>query len=43
MDTPLEEQDMFHNVTSKIAALESEITEPDLLSMNTIKYVSIMF
>ncbi|KAH9788268.1 65-kDa microtubule-associated protein 4 [Citrus sinensis] len=39
MDTPLEEQEMFHNITSKIAALEPEITEPNFLSMNNIKYV----
>ncbi|KAJ1378394.1 Microtubule associated protein [Sesbania bispinosa] len=27
MDTPLEEQEKFHHVTSKIATLESEFTE----------------
>lgn len=43
MDTPLEEQEMFHNITSKIAALEPEITEPNFLSMNNIKYVSMLF
>ncbi|KAL5796347.1 hypothetical protein ACOSQ2_001167 [Xanthoceras sorbifolium] len=39
MDTPIEEQWMFQNVTSNIAASESEITEPNMLSMNNIKYV----
>lgn len=39
MDTPPDEQYMFHNVTSKIAASESEITEPNCLSMDFISYV----
>ncbi|XP_027188693.1 65-kDa microtubule-associated protein 9-like [Cicer arietinum] len=39
MDTPLEEQQKFHNMTSKIAALESEFTEPNMLSMDNIIYV----
>ncbi|XP_073061403.1 65-kDa microtubule-associated protein 9-like [Primulina eburnea] len=33
MDTPVEEQQKFHNVTSTIAASENEITEPDILSL----------
>lgn len=41
MDTPLEEQQKFHNMTSKIAALESEFTEPNMLSMDNIIYVSL--
>uniref|UniRef100_A0A803KYW3 65-kDa microtubule-associated protein 3 n=1 Tax=Chenopodium quinoa TaxID=63459 RepID=A0A803KYW3_CHEQI len=39
MDTPPEEQHMFHNVTSKIAASEPEITEPNCLSMDFINHV----
>ncbi|KAL2892408.1 65-kDa microtubule-associated protein 3 [Bienertia sinuspersici] len=39
MDTPLDEQRMFRNVTSKIAASEPEITEPDCLSMDFISFV----
>lgn len=40
MDTPLEEQQKFHYVTSKIAALESEFTEPNMLSIDNVIYVS---
>lgn len=40
MDTPMEEQRMFDNVTSKIAASESEISEPNKLSMDFINHVS---
>ncbi|KAK9273501.1 hypothetical protein L1049_018311 [Liquidambar formosana] len=39
MDTAIEEQQMFQNVTSNIAASEHEITEPDILSLNFIGYV----
>lgn len=39
MDTPEEEQKLFQNITRNIAALEHEITEPDMLSENTIKNV----
>ncbi|KAJ8771508.1 hypothetical protein K2173_026685 [Erythroxylum novogranatense] len=39
MDTPLEEQQMFQNVTCNIAASEHEITEPNTLSLDIIKYV----
>ncbi|KAH8488482.1 hypothetical protein H0E87_024231 [Populus deltoides] len=39
MDTPMEEQRMFDNVTSKIAASESEISEPNMLSMDFINHV----
>ncbi|KAK8559444.1 hypothetical protein V6N13_026867 [Hibiscus sabdariffa] len=39
MDTPLEEQQLFQNVTRNIAASEHEITEPNTLSADYIKYV----
>ncbi|XP_020219857.1 65-kDa microtubule-associated protein 3 [Cajanus cajan] len=39
MDTPLEEQQKFHHVTYKIAALESEFTESKLLSIDSVIYV----
>ena len=39
MDTPQEEQQMFQNVTSKIAASEDEIIEPGMLSLSNIKNV----
>ncbi|TKY65604.1 65-kDa microtubule-associated protein 3 [Spatholobus suberectus] len=39
MDTPLEEQQKFHRVTSKIAALESEFTESKMLSIDSVIYV----
>lgn len=39
MDTPLEEQQTFHNMTSKIAALESEFIELGILSIDNIVYV----
>ncbi|KAJ1407225.1 Microtubule associated protein [Sesbania bispinosa] len=39
MDTPLEDQEKFHHVTSKIAALESEFTEPNMLSIDNVIYV----
>jgi len=40
MDTPLEEQQMFQNVTCNIAASEHEITEPNTLSIDFLSYVS---
>lgn len=40
MDTPIEEQNIFQNVTRKIAAKEHEITEPDMLSVEFIAHVS---
>lgn len=40
MDTPVEEQQMFQSVTCKIAASEAEITEPNMLSVEFIDYVS---
>jgi hypothetical protein len=40
MDTPVEEQQEFQNVTCNIAASEHEITEPNTLSLDFIKYVS---
>lgn len=40
MDTPLEEQQAFQNVTCNIAASEDEITEPNALSADCIKHVS---
>ncbi|GKV33710.1 hypothetical protein SLEP1_g42177 [Rubroshorea leprosula] len=39
MDTPIEEQQMFQNVTCNIAASEHEITEPNTLSEEFINYV----
>lgn len=36
MDTPVEEQQMFQNVTCNIAASEHEITEPNSLSLDFI-------
>ncbi|KAL9225584.1 hypothetical protein vseg_001489 [Gypsophila vaccaria] len=39
MDTPVEEQQAFQNVTCKIAASEDEITDPDMLSANFIEHV----
>ncbi|XP_065876155.1 65-kDa microtubule-associated protein 3 [Euphorbia lathyris] len=39
MDTPIEEQQMFQNVTCNIAASEDEITEPNTLSVDFINYV----
>ncbi|KAH9622004.1 hypothetical protein KSS87_020062 [Heliosperma pusillum] len=39
MDTPVEEQQPFQNVTCKIAASEDEITDPDILSADFIKHV----
>ncbi|PRQ59888.1 putative microtubule-associated protein, MAP65/Ase1/PRC1 [Rosa chinensis] len=39
MDTPIEEQQMFQNITCNIAASEHEITEPDALSVDFINYV----
>ncbi|GMP61794.1 hypothetical protein CsSME_00024120 [Camellia sinensis var. sinensis] len=38
MDTPVEEQLMFQNVTKKIAVSENEITEPNSLSLDFINY-----
>nr|XP_043639406.1 65-kDa microtubule-associated protein 3 [Erigeron canadensis] len=39
MDTPVEEQQIFQNVTCNIAASENEITEPNLLSVEFISHV----
>lgn len=39
MDTPVEEQQMFQNVTCTIAAAENEITEPNSLSLKIINDV----
>ncbi|CAK7347925.1 unnamed protein product [Dovyalis caffra] len=39
MDTPMEEQRLFHHVTSKLAASEPEISEPNMLSMDFINHV----
>ncbi|KAM7491715.1 hypothetical protein LguiA_034636 [Lonicera macranthoides] len=39
MDTPIEEQQMFQNVTCNIAASEHEIMEPNMLSVDFINYV----
>lgn len=40
MDTPVEEQQAFQNVTYNIAASEDEMTDPNMLSDDFIKYVS---
>lgn len=40
MDTPIEEQQLFQNVTCNIAASEHEINEPNTLSVDFINYVS---
>lgn len=40
MDTPIEEQQMFQNVTCNIAASEHEITEPNTLSVDFMNCVS---
>lgn len=40
LDTPAEEQKIFHNVTCSIALTESEITEANILSVASIKRVS---
>ncbi|KAJ4955309.1 hypothetical protein NE237_012092 [Protea cynaroides] len=39
IDTPIEEQQVFQNVTCTVAASEHEITEPNILSENFIIYV----
>ncbi|XP_010277391.1 PREDICTED: 65-kDa microtubule-associated protein 3 [Nelumbo nucifera] len=39
MDTPIEEQQIFQNVTCNIAASEHEITEQNTLSVEFINYV----
>ncbi|KAI4354899.1 hypothetical protein L6164_003723 [Bauhinia variegata] len=39
MDTPLGAQQKFHNITSKIAASESEFYEPNMLSIDSISNV----
>lgn len=39
MDTPMEEQQMFQNVTCNIAASEHEICSPNALSMEFINHV----
>lgn len=43
MDTPIEEQKKFQNVTSRIAASESEITVPNILSIDLLNHVSMLF
>lgn len=43
MDTSVEEQQMFQNVTCNIAASEHELTEPNMLSEEFINYVSKVF
>ncbi|CAI0555366.1 unnamed protein product [Linum tenue] len=40
MDTPIEEQQAFQNVTCNIAAAEHEITEPNTLSMDFLNFVA---
>lgn len=41
MDTPVEEQQRFQNVTRNIAASEDEITEANTLSLDFINYVGL--
>nr|GMD62052.1 65-kDa microtubule-associated protein 3-like [Ipomoea batatas] len=41
MDMPVEEQQLFHNVTRAIAASESELSEPNALSLDLLKSVEI--
>ncbi|TKY51958.1 65-kDa microtubule-associated protein 3 [Spatholobus suberectus] len=41
MDTPIEEQQMFQNVTCNIAAAEHEVTEPNTLSVDFINCVEV--
>lgn len=41
MDTPIEEQQAFQNVTCNIAASESEIIDANMLSSDFINYVSL--
>ncbi|KAG4911045.1 hypothetical protein JHK87_057161 [Glycine soja] len=41
MDTPIEEQQMFQNVTCNIAASEHEVTEPNTLSVDFINLVEV--
>lgn len=43
MDTPVEEQQMFQNVTLTIAAAENEITEPNSLSLEIINNVLLFY
>lgn len=40
MDTPIEEQQVFQNVTCNIAASEDEVTESNSLSEDFINHVS---
>ncbi|XP_073021268.1 65-kDa microtubule-associated protein 3-like isoform X3 [Primulina eburnea] len=39
MDTPIEEQQIFQNVTCNIVAAEEEITDPEMLSVDFINHV----
>ncbi|XP_043718075.1 65-kDa microtubule-associated protein 3-like [Telopea speciosissima] len=39
IDTPIDEQQMFQNITCNVAASEHEITEPNILSEESIIYV----
>lgn len=43
MDIPMEDQKVFQNVTSKIVASISEVTETNMLSMDFLNNVSVMF
>lgn len=42
MDTPIEEQKPFENVTSTITISEVDITVPNMLSLNKIDFVSLL-
>lgn len=41
IDTPIEEQQVFLNVTCNIAALEHKIDGPNTLSVDFINYVEV--
>lgn len=41
MDTPAEEQQLFHHVTCNIAASEYEVTTPGALTLDVIEQVTL--
>jgi Ase1/PRC1/MAP65 family protein len=40
MDVPIEEQELFQNITRNVAASENELNEPKVLSIDCLKHVS---
>lgn len=42
MDTPVEEQQNFQNVTKNLAASEDEIIETNTLSLDFVNYVCLL-